>query len=58
MLDAKQLRTDIDNIATQLAKRGFTLDIATLNALEDQRKAIQVKTQYSLKIHWSSKSTW
>ena len=45
MLDAKQLRTDIDNIATQLAKRGFTLDIATLNALEDQRKAIQVKTQ-------------
>jgi seryl-tRNA synthetase len=45
MLDAKQLRTDIDNIATQLAKRGFTLDTATLNALEEQRKAIQVKTQ-------------
>jgi len=45
MLDAKLLRTDIDNIATQLAKRGFTLDTATLIALEDQRKAIQVKTQ-------------
>ena len=45
MLDAKQLRTDTDNIAIQLAKRGFTLDTATLNALEDQRKAIQVKTQ-------------
>lgn len=45
MLDAKQLRTDIDNIATQLVKRGFTLDTATLNALEEQRKAIQVKTQ-------------
>ena len=45
MLDAKELRTDLDNIATQLAKRGFTLDTATLNALEDQRKAIQVKTQ-------------
>ena len=45
MLDAKQLRTDLDNIATQLAKRGFTLDTATLNALEEQRKAIQVKTQ-------------
>ncbi|MBU2926074.1 serine--tRNA ligase [Colwellia sp. 4_MG-2023] len=45
MLDAKQLRTDTDNIATQLAKRGFTLDIETLNALEEQRKAIQVKTQ-------------
>tara|TARA_R110001583_G_scaffold27796_4_gene99089 strand:+ start:10637 stop:11917 length:1281 start_codon:yes stop_codon:yes gene_type:complete len=45
MLDAKQLRTDLDNIATQLAKRGFTLDTATINALEEQRKAIQVKTQ-------------
>ena len=33
MLDAKQLRTDLDNIATQLAKRGFTLDTATLTAL-------------------------
>lgn len=45
MLDAKQLRTDLDNIATQLAKRGFTLDTATFNALEEQRKSIQVKTQ-------------
>tara|TARA_R110002050_G_scaffold266463_2_gene407884 strand:+ start:758 stop:2038 length:1281 start_codon:yes stop_codon:yes gene_type:complete len=45
MLDAKQLRTDLDNIAIQLAKRGFTLDTATLNALEEQRKSIQVKTQ-------------
>ena len=45
MLDAKQLRTDLDNIATQLAKRGFTLDTETLNTLEEQRKAIQVKTQ-------------
>ena len=45
MLDAKQLRTDLDNIAVQLAKRGFILDTATLNALEEQRKAIQVKTQ-------------
>jgi seryl-tRNA synthetase len=45
MLDAKQLRTDLDNIATQLAKRGFTLDTATIKALEEQRKAIQVKTQ-------------
>ena len=45
MLDAKLLRTDTDNIATQLAKRGFTLDTAALNALEEQRKAIQVKTQ-------------
>jgi seryl-tRNA synthetase len=45
MLDAKQLRTDLDNIATQLAKRGFSLDTATITTLEEQRKAIQVKTQ-------------
>ena len=45
MLDAKQLRSDLDNIATQLAKRGFTLDTATLTALEEKRKSIQVKTQ-------------
>ncbi|NQY50385.1 MAG: serine--tRNA ligase, partial [Colwellia sp.] len=45
MLDAKLLRTDLDNIAQQLAKRGFVLDTAALSALEEQRKAIQVKTQ-------------
>ena len=45
MLDAKQLRSDLDNIAAQLAKRGFVLDTATITALEEQRKAIQVKTQ-------------
>jgi len=45
MLDAKLLRTDLDNIATQLAKRGFTLDTAALSALEDQRKGFQIKTQ-------------
>lgn len=45
MLDAKLLRTDLDNIATQLAKRGYELDTATLSSLEEQRKGIQVKTQ-------------
>lgn len=45
MLDAKLLRTDLDNVATQLAKRGYTLDTQSLTALEEQRKAIQVKTQ-------------
>ena len=45
MLDAKQLRSDLTNIATQLAKRGFTLDTTTITSLEEQRKAIQVKTQ-------------
>ncbi|GHF91675.1 serine--tRNA ligase [Thalassotalea marina] len=45
MLDAKFFRTDIEATATQLAKRGFVLDTALLTQLEEQRKAIQVKTQ-------------
>lgn len=45
MLDAKLLRTDLDNIAQQLAKRGFELDSASLSELDEQRKAVQVKTQ-------------
>jgi seryl-tRNA synthetase len=45
MLDAKQLRTDLADIATQLEKRGYTLDTESLTALEEQRKTIQVKTQ-------------
>lgn len=45
MLDSKLLRADLDNVAAQLAKRGFILDTATLNALEDERKELQVRTQ-------------
>jgi len=45
MLDAKLLRSDIEETAKQLAKRGYTLDTEQLVTLEEQRKAIQVKTQ-------------
>ena len=45
MLDSKLLRNDIEETAKALAKRGFTLDVEKLTALEEQRKAIQVKTQ-------------
>lgn len=45
MLDAKLLRTDLENTAIQLAKRGYELDTASLIDLEDQRKSFQVKTQ-------------
>lgn len=45
MLDIKLLRTDIDNVAKQLKKRGFELDVALFNKLEEQRKVLQVKTQ-------------
>ncbi|WP_448211600.1 serine--tRNA ligase [Colwellia sp. MEBiC06753] len=45
MLDAKLLRTETEQVAAALAKRGFKLDVAQLQALEEQRKAIQVTTQ-------------
>jgi len=42
MLDAKLVRADADAIAATLAKRGFNFDAATFNALEQQRKQLQV----------------
>ncbi|SFD46710.1 serine--tRNA ligase [Pseudoalteromonas denitrificans] len=45
MLDSKYLRQDINQTAERLAQRGFTLDVETINALEESRKALQVKTQ-------------
>ncbi len=45
MLDQKLLRNDIENIARQLAKHGYELDVNKFNELESQRKDIQVKTQ-------------
>ncbi len=45
MLDPKLLRANLSETAELLAKRGFTLDIEQLSALEEQRKAIQIKTQ-------------
>jgi len=45
MLDPKLLRTDLDGVAAQLARRGFTLDTAKLAELEARRKDLQVRTQ-------------
>ncbi|MDH3899868.1 MAG: serine--tRNA ligase [Gammaproteobacteria bacterium] len=45
MLDPKLLRNDLDSVAAQLARRGFTLDTAELQSLETQRKEIQARTQ-------------
>jgi seryl-tRNA synthetase len=42
MLDAKLLRTDLDSVARNLARRGFTLDVGQFRALEERRKATQV----------------
>ena len=45
MLDPKLIRNDLEDVARQLARRGFTLDTAKLQALEQQRKDIQALTQ-------------
>ncbi|MDV2858268.1 serine--tRNA ligase [Oceanimonas sp. CAM02] len=45
MLDPKYLRGDIDDTAARLASRGFTLDTALFNRLEEQRKTLQARTQ-------------
>jgi seryl-tRNA synthetase len=45
MLDTNLLRQNIQEVAARLKKRGYVLDVATINNLESKRKAIQVETQ-------------
>ncbi len=45
MLDPKRLRTELDEIAQQLARRGYALDTDRIRALEEERKTLQMKTQ-------------
>ncbi|ALP53462.1 serine--tRNA ligase [Candidatus Tenderia electrophaga] len=45
MLDPRLIRNELDNIAAQLARRGFELDRARIAELEAQRKQIQMRTQ-------------
>lgn len=42
MLDPKLFRNDLENLAASLAKRGVTLDVAQINALEEKRKQVQL----------------
>ena len=44
MLDSKQLRADPQAVAANLARRGFTLDVAAFTALEERRKSAQVES--------------
>ncbi|MEO8062210.1 MAG: serine--tRNA ligase [Pseudomonadota bacterium] len=44
MLDSKQLRSDPGAVAANLARRGFTLDVAAFNALDEQRKTAQIES--------------
>ncbi|MFT4995443.1 MAG: seryl-tRNA synthetase [Paraglaciecola sp.] len=45
MLDAKLLRSEIEQTATILKSRGFDLDVSTFAALEEKRKSLQMRTQ-------------
>jgi len=45
MLDPKLLRNSIDTVAAQLKKRGFVLDVAKFNEIDEKRKALQMKMQ-------------
>ena len=45
MLDIQLLRTNIDAVSERLATRGYTLDIATFQTLEAERKTLQTRTQ-------------
>ena len=45
MLDPKLLRTEFDQVAKYLARRGLTLDKKRFSELEEQRKRLQVETE-------------
>ncbi|RFA28371.1 serine--tRNA ligase [Alkalilimnicola ehrlichii] len=45
MLDSKQLRSQLDDVAAALARRGFQLDVQRYREIEAQRKSLQVRTQ-------------
>jgi seryl-tRNA synthetase len=45
MLDPRLLRTELEQTAAVLARRGFRLDVEQIQALEERRKAIQIETQ-------------
>ena len=45
MLDIQLLRNNIDAVCERLSTRGYTLDIATFQTLEAERKTLQTRTQ-------------
>ncbi len=45
MLDPQLLRTDIEAVAKRLATRPFVLDAAGFQAIEQERKSVQTRTQ-------------
>ena len=45
MLDVQLIRSDLEEVAAKLARRGVTIDVGVFRALEEQRKKAQVRTQ-------------
>ncbi|MFJ2364534.1 serine--tRNA ligase [Pseudomonas sp. NPDC087697] len=45
MLDSKLLRSNLQDVADRLASRGYALDVARIEALEEQRKTVQTRTE-------------
>lgn len=55
MLDPKTVRSDPERVAEQLQVRGFTLDVAAIETLENQRKSLQINAE-SLQAERNSRS--
>ncbi|HEX4550424.1 serine--tRNA ligase [Pseudomonas sp.] len=45
MLDPKLLRDQTQEVAERLASRGFSLDVARIESLEERRKTVQIRTE-------------
>jgi len=45
VIDPKLLRTDPQGVARNMARRGYVLDVAALQALEDQRKPLSMEVE-------------
>jgi seryl-tRNA synthetase len=45
MLDPRLLRTDLETVRANLARRGFSLDVAAFQDFEERRKALQVRVE-------------
>lgn len=45
MLDPKRLRAEIEELATQLAKKKFVLDVQLLESVDSKRKTLQLETE-------------
>jgi len=47
MLDPRLLRTDPEAVRANLARRGFSLDVAAFQDIEERRKELQVRVEQS-----------